>query len=56
MESIGKALIGAVGGAVISWAATALTLVGRVSAIEASQARIEQTMVQVLTTLKQGKP
>lgn len=55
MESVGKAIIGAVAGSVIGWAATALTLVGRVSAIEAGQSRIEQTMVQVLTAVK-AKP
>lgn len=55
MDAIVKAVIGAVAGSVIGWAATALTLVGRVSAIEASQARIEQTMVQVLTAVK-AKP
>lgn len=52
-ESIIKALTGAVAGAVLGWAAstmtTALTLVGRVTAIEAGQARTEAMLVQLLS-------
>lgn len=55
MEALGKAVIGAVAGAVIGWASTALTLVGRVAAIEAGQARIEAQIVQVIKELK-AKP
>ncbi len=56
MDSIVKAVTGAVAGAVLGWAAstmtTALTLVGRVAAIEAGQARIEAQLVQLLSRSK----
>lgn len=40
-EHAGKALLAALAGAVIGWAGNALTLAGRVTAIEASLIRIE---------------
>lgn len=57
-ETIIKAAAGALAGAVIGWAGTALTLVGRVSAIEASQLRTEAQIAAIaaaLTAQKGGK-
>lgn len=52
-EAIIKAVAGTVAGVVLGWAAstmtTALTLVGRVAAIEAGQARIEAALVQLMS-------
>lgn len=50
-ETIVKAAGTALAGAVIGWAGTALTLVGRVSAIEASQVRTEAAIANIAATL-----
>lgn len=49
---IAEKIVAGVAGVLIGWAGTSLTLVGRVSALEAGQGRIEQ-MVQQL--VQQGK-
>lgn len=43
-EHVAKVIAGALGGAVIGWAGNALTLVGRVDAIEKALVRIEARM------------
>ncbi|MFT7724133.1 MAG: hypothetical protein QM788_15095 [Roseateles sp.] len=50
-DTIVKALAGAAAGAVIGWAGTALTLTGRVAAIEASQARTEAAIERIAAKL-----
>lgn len=47
-DTIIKGIAGAVAGALLTWTASALTLTGRVAAIEASQARIESMVVQLV--------
>ncbi len=54
MDAVAKAVATAVVGVLMGWTASALTLVGRVDAIEASQARIEAQLVRVLEA-KAGK-
>lgn len=54
-ETVLKAAAGALAGAVIGWAGTALTLVGRVSAIEASQVRTEAAIAAIAAKLNGGK-
>jgi hypothetical protein len=51
-ETILKASAAAVAGAVIGWCGTALTLTGRVAAIEASQARTEAAIERLAQALK----
>ena len=51
-ETLVKAAAGALAGAVIGWAGTALTLVGRVSAIEASQLRTEAQLANIAAALQ----
>lgn len=48
-DTITKALVAAVAGGVVGWTGTALTLGGRVTAVEASLARIETKLDRVLT-------
>lgn len=45
---IAAAVVAGVAGAAIGWSAQALTLSGRVAAIEASQARIEAMMHRLI--------
>lgn len=52
-EQISKVVAGTVLGIVVGWGGSALTLSGRVSAIEAGQARIEQRLDQLI---RQEKP
>lgn len=54
-ETIAKAIATAAAGAVVGWAGTALTLTGRVSAIEASQARTEAAIERIAAKLGQAQ-
>lgn len=49
MDGIVKAVGGAVVGLVVGWAGTAVTLVGDVSALKASMARVEQRLDTLVT-------
>jgi len=52
-ETLGKAVAGVAAGALIGWAANALTMAGRVSALEASLSRIETTLTVLV--MRQGE-
>jgi hypothetical protein len=52
MDDIKAKIITAMVGAAMGWLGTSLTLVGRVDALEAGQARIEATLIQVLREVK----
>lgn len=55
-DNIVKAVAAAAAGAVVGWAGTALTLTGRVAAIEASQARTEAAIERIAAKLgEQGQ-
>lgn len=47
-QRIVQGLVGIGAGALIGWGANALTLTGRVEAIEKGQARVESMLVQLL--------
>ncbi len=49
MNDIAKALVGAIAGGVIGWSGTALSMGGRVAAIEATLIRIEKRLDQFTT-------
>lgn len=46
---LAKAIAGLITGAVLGWSASALTIAGRVSAVEGSLSRIEQRLDQLVT-------
>jgi hypothetical protein len=50
VKAIAGAVAGAIAGAVMTWTATALTLTGRVTAIERSLERIEARLIQASTS------
>ena len=54
MEDLGQKAAIAVLGIALGWAGNALTLQGRVAAIEAGQARIEAQVATLITTLGGG--
>lgn len=47
---LAKAVMSLITGAVLGWSASALTIAGRVSAVEGSLSRIEQRLDQLVTT------
>lgn len=51
-EQLLKVVGGAVLGVVVGWGGSALTLSGRVAAIEASQARVEARLDQLIGSIK----
>lgn len=53
LETIIKAGAGAVAGAVVGWAATALTLTGRVDAVEKGLQRVESNLVTLIAITQQ---
>lgn len=56
LETIIKAGAGAVAGAVVGWAATALTLTGRVDAVEKGLQRVESNLVTLIAITQQKAP
>jgi hypothetical protein len=55
MDDFKTKFVSALAGALMGWAGTSLTLVGRVAALESGQARIEQTMGRVLQAVERVK-
>lgn len=55
IETIIKAGAGAIAGAVVGWAATALTLTGRVDAVERGLQRVESNVLQLIAITTQQK-
>jgi len=55
IKAVAGAVAGAIAGAVMTWTATALTLTGRVTAIERSLERIEARLI-TSTTPAPAKP
>lgn len=53
--AMGKAIMSLITGAVLGWSASALTIAGRVSAVEGSLSRIEQRLDQLVTTEGKAK-
>jgi len=52
MDDFRTKFVSALAGALMGWAGTSLTLVGRVDALEKGQARIEGAIAKVLNEVK----
>jgi len=53
MSDLVKAVAGVLAGGIVGWSANALTLVGRVDAIEKSQARVEARVELLIQRIEQ---